>query len=158
MHDFGLAKVAVNRKDRIRMASDTPEYVLDRQVGFVLRRATQRHLTIFAAQIPDLTPTQFAALAKLCAAGPESQNALGRQTAMDAATIKGVVDRLRAKGLVTAGRDPDDQRRITLTPSSKGRALYEARVSQAHAITRDTLAPLTEAERDTFLALLAKIT
>lgn len=140
------------------MASDTPEYVLDRQVGFLLRRATQRHLTIFAAQIPDLTPTQFAALAKLCAAGPESQNALGRQTAMDAATIKGVVDRLRAKGLVTAGRDPDDQRRITLTPSPEGRALYEARVAQAHAITRDTLAPLTEAERDTFLALLAKIT
>lgn len=140
------------------MKSDTTEYILDRQVGFLLRRATQRHLAIFAAQIPDLTPTQFAALAKLCEAGPESQNALGRQTAMDAATIKGVVDRLRAKGLVTAGRDPDDQRRITLAASAQGRALYEARVARAHAITRDTLAPLTEAERDCFLTLLAKIT
>ncbi|GHD99461.1 MarR family transcriptional regulator [Defluviimonas sp. 20V17] len=140
------------------MESDTTEYILDRQVGFLLRRATQRHLAIFATQIPDLTPTQFAALAKLCEAGPESQNALGRQTAMDAATIKGVIDRLRAKGLVTAGRDPGDQRRITLAASSQGRALYEARVAQAQAVTRDTLAPLTESERDCFLALLAKLT
>ena len=37
----------------------------------------------------DVTPTQFAALAKLDDAGPVSQNELGRLTAMDPATIWG---------------------------------------------------------------------
>src|SRR5271166_2964699 len=41
-------------------------YVLDDQVGFLLRQAHQRHTTIFATEmIEDLTPTQWAALAKL---------------------------------------------------------------------------------------------
>ena len=71
------------------------DYMLDEQVGFLLRRVSQRHLGIFAERIPDLTATQFAALAKLCEVGPVSQNELGRRTAMDAATIKGVIDRLR---------------------------------------------------------------
>ena len=47
------------------------------------------HPTLFAAAMSDeLTPTQFAALVKLKAEGPCSQNRLGRLTAMDAATIK----------------------------------------------------------------------
>jgi hypothetical protein len=71
-------------------------YVLDEQVGFALRQAQQRHTTIFAAKmIEDLTPTQWAALAKLRELGDCSQNHLGRLTAMDAATIKGVVDHHR---------------------------------------------------------------
>ena len=44
-------------------------YVLERQVGFVMRRAVQRHIAIFSALIPEMTPTQFAALAKLCELG-----------------------------------------------------------------------------------------
>ena len=66
-------------------------YILDDQVGFLLRQAQQRHTTIFAAEmIESLTPTQWAALAKLREVGDCSQNHLGRLTAMDAATIKGL--------------------------------------------------------------------
>ena len=43
----------------------TESYRLQEQVGFILRRAHQRHVSIFAAHIGDLTPPQFAALAKL---------------------------------------------------------------------------------------------
>ena len=52
--------------------------------------------------IEGLTQTQFAALAKLHEVGPCSQNQLGRLIYLDAATIKGVVDRLSARGFVTA--------------------------------------------------------
>lgn len=135
-----------------------PVYILDQQVGFLMRRANQRHIGIFAARIPDLTPTQFAALAKLCELGGLSQNALGRATAMDAATIKGVVDRLRARALVTATPDPNDQRRLRLVPSAEGLALYEELEEHAHAVTRMTLAPLESGERDEFLRLLEKLT
>ncbi|MFC3117565.1 MarR family winged helix-turn-helix transcriptional regulator [Jhaorihella thermophila] len=97
----------------------TDDYVLDEQVGFLMRRANQRHLAIFARSIPDLTPTQFAALARLCELERVSQNALGRATAMDAATIKGVVDRLRARGLVEVTPDEVDQRRVVLAPPAR---------------------------------------
>lgn len=136
---------------------DVQIYVLEEQVGFLLRRVNQRHLAIFARQIGDLTPTQFAALSKLCAAGHTSQNALGRATAMDAATIKGVVDRLRKRGLVTSCPDPEDQRRMLLSPTAEGRALFDRLLTAAHAITDETLAPLDAEERRVFLSLLARL-
>ena len=43
-----------------------PAYVLEEQIGFILRQVWQRHAAIFAEQIgANLTPTQWAALAKL---------------------------------------------------------------------------------------------
>ncbi|WP_424984827.1 MarR family winged helix-turn-helix transcriptional regulator [Microbulbifer sp. S227A] len=136
---------------------DDAEYLLDRQVGFIMRQANQRHLAIFARHIPDLTPMQFAALAQLCALGPVSQNALGRATAMDAATIKGVIDRLRRKGYVASAPDPDDQRRVLLTATADGRSAFDTLAPLAHGITAETLAPLTPAERADFLRLLARL-
>jgi MarR family transcriptional regulator, lower aerobic nicotinate degradation pathway regulator len=84
-----------------------PSYVLDDQIGFILRQVSQRHAVIFARDIgADLTPTQWAALSKLVEVGPCSQNQLGRLTAMDVATIKGVIDRLTARGLTETSADP----------------------------------------------------
>ncbi|MCB1368893.1 MAG: MarR family transcriptional regulator [Rhodobacteraceae bacterium] len=133
-------------------------YLLDDQIGFVLRRATQRHLAIFSSRIGDLTPTQFAVLAKLCDTGPLSQNALGRLTAMDAATVKGVVDRLVKRGLVTTGRDKVDRRRTIVDLSPEGKAAYRDLAARAHDITAETLAPLSQAEASLLLQLLDRIT
>ena len=138
-------------------AQPAADYVLDAQVGFLLRRATQRHIAIFTAQIPALTPTQFAALAKLCALGPTSQNALGRATAMDAATIKGVVDRLRQKGLIDNLPAGDDRRRIVLAPTEAGTAVFAELRRAALRITEETLAPLDADERALLVDLLRKI-
>ncbi len=132
-------------------------YHLDRQVGFVLRRVTQRHLAIFGSVIPDLTPTQFAAIAKLHEVGPLSQNALGRLIAMDAATIKGVVDRLVMRDLLETSRDPDDRRRMIVALSKEGRALYQALEGKAADITAETLAPLDAGEQAQLLALLSRL-
>ena len=132
-------------------------YRLDQQVGFLMRRANQRHLSLFAAAIPDLTPTQFAALAQLALLGPVSQNALGRATAMDGATIKGVVDRLRKRGFVGSVPDPKDQRRVVLSLTGAGRNAYQALVPDAHAVTEGTLEPLSESERAVFLDLLSRL-
>ena len=52
-----------------------PSYILDEQIGFILRQVWQRHAAIFARDIGiNLTPTQWAALAKLAETGPCSQN------------------------------------------------------------------------------------
>lgn len=133
-------------------------YVLDRQVGFLLRKAQQRHTSIFANTVQNTIPTsQFAVLAKLAEVGPVSQNELGRLTAMDSATIKGVVDRLTKRGLVTADVSPSDARRRVAVLSPKGREFMEFMTPIAKRITSDTLAPLTTPERQTFLRLLKKL-
>jgi MarR family transcriptional regulator, lower aerobic nicotinate degradation pathway regulator len=133
-------------------------YVLEEQIGFILRQVWQRHAAIFAAGIgANLTPTQWAALAKLAETGPCSQNQLGRLTAMDVATIKGVIDRLSARGLTETSADPQDGRRLKVSLTRTGRELAEKVASNALAITRQTLAPLDASEREMLTALLSKL-
>ena len=141
----------------VEPASDG-RYVLDEQIGFLLRVAMQRHTSIFTSQmIEGLTQTQFASLAKLYEVGPCSQNHLGRLIFLDAATIKGVVDRLSVRGFLTASNDPHDKRRRAVVLTEEGRRVTEAAIKVAMKITADTLLPLTEEERRTITRLLKKL-
>ncbi|MDQ0391197.1 MarR family winged helix-turn-helix transcriptional regulator [Labrys monachus] len=137
---------------------ESAAYILDDQIGFVLRQAYQRHAALFAEHLGEsLTPTQWAVLAKLAELGCCSQNMLGRLTAMDVATVKGVVERLIKRGFVETRPDPDDRRRLALSLSPGGRALYERLAAVALEISRLTLSPLDEAERKILLSLLARL-
>ncbi len=142
-----------------RPAEAAPTYRLEEQVGHLLRRAHQRATAIFAREIgdPQLTPTQFAALVRLYETGEVSQNHLGRLTAMDPATIQGVIRRLRERGLITARPDPDDRRRSRLALTATGVALIEGLIANGFAVSAETLAPLSEDEREVFLALVKRL-
>ena len=149
---------ATTLKARAGSPAGQDGYRLDSQVGFLLRKAHQRHTSIFAQNIPlGLTPTQFAALVKLAEAGPCSQNHLGRLIAVDVATIKGVVDRLKVRGLVRGATDPVDRRRTLLTLSEEAQGMVDAMHAAGREITEKTLAPLTVAERRQLCALLEKL-
>lgn len=150
--------------DKVKLATVAPDeaapgdYVLDAQVGFLMRVAMQRHTSIFMSQMVEgLTQTQFAALAKLLEVGPCSQNHLGRLIYLDAATIKGVVDRLNARGFVTALNDPNDRRRRAVALTKRGQQVTEAAIKVAAKITADTLAPLTADEKRQIVDLLEKL-
>ena len=106
----------------------------------------------------DLTPTQFNALIRIVELGAVTQNHLGRLTAMDPATIQGVVRRLVERGLVHRRPDPSDRRATILAPTLTGLALAEQAAETGHAITEATLAPLDPVERRTLLTLLRKLT
>ena len=140
-----------------RVPANDTGYRLYEQVGYILRQVSQRHMGIFSDQITDLTPTQFAALAKLCEWRSISQNELGRQTSMDASTIKGVVDRLRNRGYLETQPDQRDHRRLILSPSAQGERVFADLVTVASDITAKTLEPLTKKEQDQFLRLLSKL-
>jgi MarR family transcriptional regulator, lower aerobic nicotinate degradation pathway regulator len=147
---------AVTSKRSVKPAK--PAYVLDEQIGFILRQVSQRHAAIFGRDIGiDLTPTQWAALAKLQETGPCSQNLLGRLTAMDVATIKGVIDRLSARGLTETAPDPEDGRRLLVSLTRAGQQLAEKAAPNALAISRETLAPLDASEREALMELLNKL-
>ncbi|HEY5167344.1 MAG TPA: MarR family transcriptional regulator [Pseudolabrys sp.] len=152
------------RRDKLKVvatpadAAEHGRYVLDEQVGFLLRVAVQRHTSIFTSRmIEALTQTQFAALSKLHEVGPCSQNHLGRLIYLDAATIKGVVDRLGVRGFVTALNDPKDRRRRAVALTDRGRQATEAAMLVAAEITAATLAPLTAEEQRLVTRLLKKL-
>src|SRR5215213_2451809 len=119
---------------------DSESYELEAQVGHLLRRAYQRHLALFQGIMGEDGPTsmQFAALVTLWRRGPLSQNLLGRLLAMDPPTVKGVVARLMARGLVERRRDASDARllRVALTPAAL--EALPAWVEKAKAITAAT--------------------
>jgi DNA-binding MarR family transcriptional regulator len=147
-------KVVAARAD----ASEQGSYVLDEQAGFLMRVAMQRHTSIFTSRMLEgLTQTQFAALAKLYEVGPCSQNHLGRLIYLDAATIKGVVDRLHLRGFVTALSDPNDRRRRPVALTERGRQVTEAAMLVAAEITAATLTPLTADEQRMIAKLLRKL-
>ena len=145
------------RKKIARSAPATP-YVLEEQVGFLIRVAMQRHTAVFTTRmVENLTPTQFAALAKLYEVGPCSQNFLGRLIYLDAATIKGVIDRLSSRGFVIAIGDRKDRRRLALALTKEGHRVVETAIRVDCEITIETLAPLTPRERPLITKLLRKL-
>jgi MarR family transcriptional regulator, lower aerobic nicotinate degradation pathway regulator len=139
--------------------TEDADYLLDEQVGFILRKAYQRHMTIFSEHIVGgLTSMQFSTLYRLATEpGPVSQNALGRMVAMDAATTKGVISRLLARGLIHSAPDQVDRRRYMLSTTEAGRALLAEALPQVKKITEETLAPLSADERNTLIGLLQKL-
>lgn len=137
---------------------DTGGYVLEDQIGYLLRRAHQRASSIFQDIMSnELTPPQYAALVKIGAFGTVSQNQLGRAVAMDPATSQGVVQRLLAKKLVRRAADPGDKRRTMLSLTPEGKALVERLVPLGAQVTEATLAPLEDADRARLLDFLKRL-
>jgi MarR family transcriptional regulator, lower aerobic nicotinate degradation pathway regulator len=139
--------------------AEGPPYRLEDQVGFILRRVHQRATDTFNTVMAgfDITPRQFAAMAKLHDLGPTSQNQLGRLVAMDPATMFGVAGRLSKRGLIRQDAAPNDARLVILELTGEGRELIEAMKARGLEVSRRTLQPLTAREAETFLRLLAKM-
>ena len=151
---------ASRRKGDGTAAAAVAEYRLERQIGHILRRAHQRASAIFMTEFAahELTPTQFAALAKIGDEKEVSQNRLGRLTAMDPATMKGVIGRLHKRGLIARQPDPTDRRRTLWQLTGAGAALLERALAAGVRTTEETLAPLSEKERQKLFALLTLLT
>lgn len=130
--------------------------------GHLIRRLHQISVSLFAARMAeagiDLTPVQFAALAKVEDNPGLDQATLAGLIAYDRVTIGGVVDRLVAKGLLTREVSKQDRRARVLNLSAEGRAVLARVLPAVAAVQDDTLAGLSAPERETFLGLLRKAT
>jgi len=138
--------------------SEKAEYSLENQIGYLLRLAYQRHSVIFQHHaLMDLTATQFSALIRIQEEETCSQNHLGRMISVDVATIKGVVDRLNKKGLITLNADPGDKRRTLISLKPETQTMMEDLRTMGVQISEETLRPLNTTERERLLQLLGKI-
>jgi DNA-binding MarR family transcriptional regulator len=77
---------------------------------------------------------------------------------MDAATIKGVVDRLARLGYVATTADPTDRRRLIVTLTASGEALFRDRFATALQVSQETVSPLDPEEAALLMSLLARLT
>jgi MarR family transcriptional regulator, lower aerobic nicotinate degradation pathway regulator len=133
-------------------------FVLEKQVGFLLRAASQRNTILFKKKmVHGLTRVQFAAMAKLFEIGSCAQNELGRLILLDRATIRGVVSRLRTRGFIQILPHQSDRRQHVLSLTNLGHKVVERAIAIAPSITEKMLAPLNAAERRQIVKLLRKL-
>jgi DNA-binding MarR family transcriptional regulator len=134
-------------------------YDFSQQVGHLLRRAYQRHVAVFQEVIPDsrLTGAQFSVLCALRDHGAVSMSDICRVTAIDQATVRGIVERLKARDLVTTSADDVDRRKVIVALEPAGEALLEEVTPAAQRVSELTVTHLNPAEQVALSYLLRKV-
>ncbi|WP_281262253.1 MarR family winged helix-turn-helix transcriptional regulator [Acuticoccus kandeliae] len=145
--------------DALNLPEGNQRYEFAEQAGHLLRKAYQRHTAIFQKLAPDpqITSVQLCVLCALAEQGPASLTTLGRATAIDPATMRGVVERLRERGFVALSPDQADRRKVLVSLTEEGAGCVSRSVSNAGEITRLTLQGLSVAEQVALTYLLKKI-
>jgi DNA-binding MarR family transcriptional regulator len=134
-------------------------YLFSEQVGHLLRRVYQRHVAIFQQNIPDsqLTAAQFVVMCAIQECAPCSLSEIVKATAIDQATVRGIIERLKARALIGIAHDAADKRKVMVTLTPAGSALVSETIPFARSITESTFGNLNPAERVALMYLLRKM-
>jgi len=134
-------------------------YDFSAQVGHLLRRAYQRHVAIFQQLMPDeqLTAVQFVVLCAVKECGACSLSHIVKRTAIDQATVRGIIDRLKSRKLLKVGHDKTDRRKVQVSLTPEGQKLVDQLVPHAFEITEETVKNFNPAERVALVYLLKKM-
>ncbi|WP_327365360.1 MarR family winged helix-turn-helix transcriptional regulator [Streptomyces sp. NBC_01217] len=99
----------------------------------------------------------MAVLSALVDFGPHVQRELASRLGIDRSDMVKIVDDLAVAGLVNRARDTTDRRRVNVTPTRAGRAMFVDLQAEALAVQKELLAPLTSAEQAQLAALLRRV-
>ena len=114
-------------------SSDQPVEVLrlDNQLCFALYGAANRMTRLYRPLLDalGLTYPQYLAMLVLWEASPRTVGALGEALDLDSSTLTPLLKRLETSGLITRDRDPEDERRVIVALTDKGRALRDQAVT-----------------------------
>jgi MarR family transcriptional regulator, organic hydroperoxide resistance regulator len=105
-----------------------PQLALDQQLCFALYDASRALIRAYGPLLEPLGltyPQYVAMLALWEQPEPVTVGALGDRLGLDSGTLTPLMKRLEQSGLVKRRRDPDDERRVLLTPTSAGWALRD---------------------------------
>jgi DNA-binding MarR family transcriptional regulator len=100
---------------------------LDNQLCFALYGAANRMTRLYRPMLDamGLTYPQYLAMLVLWEQSPRTVGALGDALDLDSSTLTPLLKRLEAGGLVERHRDPEDERRVIVGLTDKGRALRD---------------------------------
>ena len=129
--------------------------------GHLIRRLHQQSTHLFAARTQaagfDLTAVQYAALEAIHENPATDQALVAEIIGYDRATIGGVIERLEKKGWVHRVVSERDRRARELSITPQGNAVRLALQPIVQALQQDILAPLSDAERQRFVALARQV-
>lgn len=131
---------------------ETTTFVLHK-VGAGNRRALAGRLT----RETGLSLWEFAVLATLADFGPAAQREVGGRLGLDPSDMVRLMDGLMDEGLAERERDPSDRRRYRVSLTSAGTQTLERARSAVADVERESLAPLTQAERRQLHELITKL-
>ena len=133
---------------------------LDKFVPFRLwllsARMTKAVGRIYAERF-GVSAAEWRALAVLGRGGPMTFNELQDRAAMDKVRVSRTITTLMQKDYISREVDPLDRRRITLTLTAAGHAVYNAIVPHILSVEREILSSLTPDERSTLGQLISKL-
>jgi len=137
----------------------SPAVRIDDMPGHRIRRLHQISVGIFLQELGDagLTPVQFAALQTVGRSPGLDQRTLAGSIALDTSTTGGVIDRLEQRGWLERRSAPQDRRVRQLWLTDAGQRVLAQAVPAVQRVQELILAPLDEADRQTFLSLLHRL-
>lgn len=111
-------------------AREDDPLLLDRQVCFPLYAATNLINRLYGPVLGGLglTYPQYLVMLVLWEHEVQTVGALGARLYLDSGTLTPLLKRIEAAGLVARTRDPDDERRVLVTLTDRGRALRDRAV------------------------------
>jgi DNA-binding MarR family transcriptional regulator len=138
------------RPEPLRLRDDAG-YLLSRCGGMAVRSFND------AFEPLGLRTRQYAVLAHIAEHGDSSQRRIAEALDLDPSTVVALVDDLAGAGWAERKQDPQDRRTRLIGATAAGRKALQAASGIVGALHADLLAPLSEQERDTLLALLRRI-
>lgn len=141
------------------MTDNQGQYQFSEQIGHLLRRAYQRHVAIFQKAVPDahLTASQFVVLCTIRDHPNCDVVDVVKATAIDEVSVRGIIERLKWREMLSAKHEPGDTRHLDLSLTPAGTALVAETVPYAQQISEETFGEMTTDERATLLKLLRRI-
>ena len=114
----------MNRKVAALDAREDP-LSLDRQVCFPLYAATNLLNRLYGPVLGalGLTYPQYLVMLVLWEQQPQTVGGLGARLYLDSGTLTPLLKRMEISGFVSRTRDPDDERRVMIGLTAKGKAL-----------------------------------
>jgi DNA-binding MarR family transcriptional regulator len=88
------------------------------EIAASLQTFAARHLvySLLAAEALGLAPTDLVGMCLLQLHGPATPGWLAEMTGLSTGAVTGLVDRLERAGYVTRAQDPQDRRRVIVSP------------------------------------------
>ncbi len=155
-----MARPIRNAKTAARAESARePRLPLWSRPGYLVRLLHQINYAVWSEELghANMTPVQYSVLTALSIRGEQDQTTLADEIGIDRTNAAEVLSRLEARKLVRRKENPADRRARLASLTPKGRALMASLFPAMQRSQDRLLAPLTQKERDLFMATLVRL-
>ncbi|WP_254055021.1 MarR family winged helix-turn-helix transcriptional regulator [Kiloniella sp. EL199] len=122
----------MSKKSRLSKVSQ-----LEEQLCFALYRNSQAIIKKYQPYLKalNLTYPQYLVYLALEPGGETTVNALGKDLGLDSGTLSPLLKRMELAGFVSRNRSAEDERKVMIKLTAKGRSLEEGVAKMQHAVS-----------------------